>query len=79
MGQNKFNSVGKVLEVLFENMPKKFTVREISSQTKIPKSTVHKILGQLRDKGLINKDNSSKNNLQFHVRKINHFTEKIVD
>ncbi len=76
MGQNNKR---KVLELFYEYPDKKFTVRKISIKTRIPRSTVHKILLQLKKEEMINKDNSAKNNLKFRIKKTNHFIEKIVD
>jgi predicted nucleotidyltransferase len=68
----------KILELYFENPSKKFTVREISRLSKLPKSTVHKYLLNLKKQNIISKDNRALDSLLFKTRKINYFVENIV-
>ena len=76
MGQN---TKTKILEIFYENPEKMFTVRELSRKTKLPKSTVHKHLFELKKEGLITKDNLSSNTLIFKTKKANFFIEKIIE
>ncbi|MBU4070446.1 MAG: nucleotidyltransferase domain-containing protein [Nanoarchaeota archaeon] len=69
----------KILELFFEFPMKKFTLREISKLTKIPRATVHRKILNLKQQQLITKDNQASDNLSFKTRKINYFIEKIVD
>ncbi len=75
MGQNKEN---QILELFYENPNQKFTIREISKITKIPRATAHRIIESLKKQELINKENSANENLLFKTKKINFFIEKIV-
>ncbi len=68
----------KIRGVFFEDSSKKFTIRDLNKIAKIPKSTVHKYLNELKKEGLINKDNKAENSLIFKTRKINYFLEKII-
>jgi len=68
----------KLIELFFEYPGKRFTVREISKLTKIPRATVHKKLVGLRKLNLITRDNEAENNLFFKTKKINYFIEGVV-
>ena len=61
----------KILRIYFENPGKEFTVREASSLTKIPKSTVHKILIEIK-KGIYFSDE-----LYFKNLKTNYYTNQL--
>jgi len=61
----------KILRIYFENPGKEFTVREASSLTKIPKSTVHKILIKIK-KGIYFSDE-----LYFKNLKTNYYTNQL--
>ena len=67
----------KILELFFEHPGKRFTLREISKKTKIPKSTVQNCLVKLRSIGLGTKDNEASNTKFFKIKKINYFIEKL--
>jgi predicted nucleotidyltransferase len=75
MGQEEENMV---LELFYENPNKSFTIRDVAKSTKMPKTTAHRILEQLKKQGLITRDNKAKNNLLFKTKKINYYTEKLV-
>lgn len=47
----------RLLELIFENPGKAFTVREISQKTRIPKSTVQRYLQQLKKSKMLKKNN----------------------
>ncbi len=47
----------KVLELLFENPNKRFTIREISKETKVPTSSIQRYLKSLKEENLIDRDN----------------------
>ena len=74
MGLNKKE---KILELFFEYPNKKFTVREIAKLTKIPRSTVHKKILELKKQKLII-GNQAADSLIFKIKKVNYFVEKIV-
>jgi len=61
----------KILRIYFENPGKEFTVREASSLTKIPKSTVYKILIEIK-KGIYFSDE-----LYFKNLKTNYYTNQL--
>ena len=69
----------KLLEVYFENPGKSFTIRELSSLASMPKSTVQRILSNLKKEELVNNDNTPNENIRFKTKKINFFIERIVD
>ncbi len=69
----------KLLEVFYEYPGKEFTVRKLSSLSKLSRSTVHKYLSELKKQGLVTHGNLSADSLSFRIRKINHFTEKLAD
>jgi predicted nucleotidyltransferase len=69
----------KILELYYENPNREFTIREISSKTKIPKSSAHRILNELKKEGIISKDNVFFMNNLSKVKKINFYVEKIVE
>ena len=76
MGQ-KSTDMDKILELLYENPRREFTVREISKLTKIPKSTVHKYLNELKKTKIIERNQASDSGI-FKIKKINFFTEKLI-
>ena len=76
MGQMDEN-MDKLMELFFDFPNNKFTLREISRATKIPKSTVQNYLAKLKSDGLATKENQASNTRFFKVKKINYFIEKI--
>ncbi|MFA5993115.1 MAG: nucleotidyltransferase domain-containing protein [Candidatus Pacearchaeota archaeon] len=74
MGQSKES----IMRMFYEEPSQSFTVRQISRSTKIPKSTVHKYLVELKKEGLITKNNTSTDGLFFKIKKTNYFIEEIV-
>lgn len=75
---HKYEIMDRVLEVFFENPGKEFTVREIATASRTPKSTVQKYLQILKGRGLVTRDNSSSENILFRTMKINFYVERIV-
>ena len=73
----KYEKVDKVLELFYEHPQKSFTVREIAISSKIPKSTVQKYLLFLKKEKFVDKENRAGTSLQFKIKKINFYTEKI--
>lgn len=69
----------KILEVYYENPGKSFTVRNLSKLASLPKSTTQRYLSELKEKGLINEDNTPNEDLRFRTKKIHFFVERIVD
>lgn len=67
----------KILELFYEFPNRRFTIREISNLTKIPRASVHKYFDELKREKLIVKDMASDSFL-FKIKKINYFIEKIV-
>ena len=47
----------KILELFFEYPNKQFSIREISKKTRIPSSTVQRIIEKLKKEGFISKEN----------------------
>ena len=66
----------RVLEFLFNNSNKKFTVREISRKTKISTSTVQRYIKTLKKRGFIDKDNSANITPYFKLEKAFFIIEK---
>lgn len=75
MGQISIN-LDKVLEVFYENPGKRFTVREISKRTKIPKSTGHKYLVELEKQGWL-KEGQAANTDIFKIKKSFFYIDKL--
>lgn len=75
MGQKREN---QILELFYESPNQRFTIREISKITKIPRATAHRIIESLKEQELINKENLANENLLFKTKKINFFIERIV-
>jgi len=73
------DKINKIMEVLYEKPEKRFTVREIAMESKVPRATVHVILSDLKKKGLIMDDNSVKDSFLFRIKKINYFIEKLAE
>lgn len=78
MGQNN-NKSNCILELFYEYPNKSFTIREITKKTKIPKSTVHKYLEELKKSGLITKNNQSSDSILFKTKKTNFYIEKLIE
>ena len=72
MGQKE-----KIMEVYFEE-EKKFTIRELSAKTKIPKSSVQRIVFDLKKDKILSKDNEIIDSNIFRRKKINFYVERIV-
>lgn len=75
----KTEILDKILERFYEYPEKKFTVRAIASQTKIPKSTLQPYLIELKKKNLITKDNKASNTKLFKIKKTNYYIEKLFE
>ena len=69
----------RLLEVYFENPDKEFTIRDLSKISKLPRSTVHKYLNELKNEKLITGDNLQSDSLSFRMRKITFYLNKIID
>lgn len=74
MGQNKKE---KILKEFYEYPNKVFTIRELEKRTKIPKTTIQRYLTGLKKEGLVSKENTSKDNLLFKIKKTNYYIEEI--
>ncbi|MEK6973636.1 MAG: nucleotidyltransferase domain-containing protein [Nanoarchaeota archaeon] len=75
----RLGKIDSILRIFYENPEKKFTVREISKLTRIPRASAHNYLKMLRKKNLITKENNAENSILFRVKKINYYIEKIVE
>ena len=75
----KMEQTNKLLRLFYENSDKEFTVRGISKLTKIPKSTVHRYLKELREENLITDNNKALNDYRFKIKKISYYIEVIVN
>jgi len=69
----------KILRIYFENPGKTFTVRNMSKLTRIPRSSVHKKLFEMKTKNILNKENSLQDNGLIKIKKINYFVEEIFE
>jgi predicted nucleotidyltransferase len=69
----------KILQLYFENPDKIFTIREISLKTKVPKSSVHRIVSELKEEKIISKEGEFLRNNLSNIKKINFYVEKIVE
>ena len=74
----RLNSENRILNVLFENNQTNFTVRNISNLSKVPRSTVQRILENMRKERIIDKENKLIVSTYTRIKKINFFIEKIV-
>ena len=68
----------KIYELFFEHPDRRFTMREIELQTKIPKASVQRYLLEMKKEGIVSNENMAKVNLYYKIIKTNHFIEKIV-
>lgn len=59
----------RLLELMFENPGKSFTIREISRKARIPASSVQRYLKKLRQAGLATKENMPATSQYFKFRK----------
>lgn len=67
-----------LLELFYEHPNKKFTVRELAKLAKIPKSTAHKYLLELKELDLVTDENRAASTILFRIKKTNYFIENIV-
>jgi len=68
----------KIMETLYENPTVKFTMRELTKKTGLPRATVHKYIQAIKKQKLITEENSAEDSLFFKIKKIDFFVEKIV-
>jgi predicted nucleotidyltransferase len=68
---------GKVLEALYEHPEREFSIRQLSKEAKLSKSSVERVLVALKKERMLDKSNRILQSPLFRIRKINHFTEKI--
>jgi len=73
------NIENKILELYYEYPEKRFTIRGLSDLSGIPRATIHKYLVHLRKLKIIDYNNEIISGNLFYVKKINYFTEKIVE
>jgi len=64
----------KIMEVVYENPEKNFTIREIEKLTGIPRTTISDYLKEMKKRKFLNRDS-----LLFKTRKINYFIERIIE
>jgi len=65
----KYNNLDKILSIFYEYPEKRFTVRELAKKTRIPKSTVHKYLRELKKSRRVTKENKAANTALFKTEK----------
>jgi len=65
----KYNNLDKILRIFYEYPEKQFTVRELAKKTRIPKSTVHKYLRELKKSRRVNKENEAASTALFKTEK----------
>ncbi len=63
----------KIMELIYENPNKEFTLRQIEKLTKLPKTTISEYLGKMKKIKLL--DNNS---IFFRIKKANYLIEKMV-
>jgi predicted nucleotidyltransferase len=76
MGQIS-RKLDKIMEIFYENPSASFTVRELTSKTGVPKSTVHNYLSELKKEGLVTDDNRAYESPLFKIKKTHYFVEKL--
>jgi len=76
MGQSSKN-MDRILQLFYEYPEKEFTVREIAKKTKVPKSTVHKYLAELKKKDLVTKANKASSTDLFKINKTFFYIKKL--
>ena len=69
----------KILKQFYEYPGKKFTVRELSNLTGVPRATVHKKLIDLKNRRLIGGENEVVDSLLFRTKKVNYYIERIIE
>lgn len=69
----KSEKLDKIMELIFENQEKEFTIREIEKETKLPRATISDYLKDMKSLGLLDKSS-----LFFKIKKTHYFIEKIV-
>jgi len=74
----KFKNLDRLIELFYEYPNRKFTIRELAKLAKLPKSTVHKYLQELKKEGLVTNENCAASTLLFKTKKTNYYIEKIV-
>ncbi len=62
----------KIMELVYENPNKDFTVREIEKLTRLPKTTIAEYLQEMQKRKLLDK-----NSVFFRIKKTNYLIEKI--
>jgi len=77
MGQESIK-LDKIIEIFYENPSKRFTAREISAKTKIPKSTAHKYMTQLKKEKLITEENQASDSILFKTKKTFHYIQEMI-
>jgi len=77
MGQKSID-MDKIMGLFYEFPNQRFTIRKIALKTKIPRSTVHKYLSELKKQGLIARDNQPFTSELFKTKKIFFYIEKII-
>lgn len=73
---NLFRQEAALLEFFYENPASKLTVRKLAAETKINRSTIQYQLKQLKEEGLVSKDNKWIDSWQNRLQKINYYIEK---
>ncbi|MEI7718380.1 MAG: nucleotidyltransferase domain-containing protein [archaeon] len=69
----KSEKLDKIMELIYENPQKDFTVREIEKQTKLPRATISEYLKEMKKLKLLDKYS-----LLFKIKKSNYFIEEVV-
>jgi len=74
----KIGQRDKLLEFFFLNPSSKLSVREIAKKLRMSRSTVQYYLKQLKNEGLVSKDNQWVDNWQNRFVKSNYYVNKVV-
>lgn len=76
MGQ-KSTDMDSIMEVFYEFPNQRFTVRKLALKTKMPRSTVHKYLSELKKEMLITKENQPSDSGIFKIKKTFFYMQKL--
>ena len=75
--EQKNQKWNRIMELIFENPNKRFTVREISKRTKIPSSTVQRYLNKLKKENFLTKENKAIISPYFKFKKTSLLIDKL--
>ncbi len=77
MGQ-KSTDMDKIMEIFYEYPNKRYTIRDLAVKTKMPKSTVHKYLAELKKQLIITNENQPSDSDLFKTNKTFFYLQKML-